>query len=151
MLMSYNAPFGLPDFYHWALLTLISAGILTLCAAVTLIWSLLSTRKFSWFSWLSVLLLGIGIWSLFIALTAFRQLAAFGDQLLRPRPHHITPDAVRTILGTAYGSDLQRCQIQFGLILAALLLLLLLGLWQLLNRSTKRRISGNSREQANYG
>lgn len=130
--MSYYANFGLPELYNAAQFTLISACILMLVAVIALIWSLLRTRKVWRFSGLCVLLLGIGCWSIFVAFTGFQQIVFFGTQLLRP--HSISRAGVRHILGTAYGSDVLRCQIQVGIIAAAFVLLIGIALWQLLRR-----------------
>lgn len=134
--MSYYASFGLPELYNAAQFTLISACILILVAVIALIWSLVRSRKVWWFSGLCVLLLGIGCWSIFVAFTDFQQIVFFGTQL--QHPHSLSLAVLHHVLGTAYGSDVQRCQIQVGIMAAAFVLLIGIALWRLLRRPMSR-------------
>ena len=130
--------YQLSELYHWALYTGIAAVLLIVASIAILVWSLLRSKKTWKISVIAAFCVCLGIWSLFITLAAFQQLAAFGDQLLRPRPHHITPGAIRTILGATYGSDVQRCQIQFGISVAVFIFLIVFSFWRLIHPSHER-------------
>jgi hypothetical protein len=136
--MSYYASFDLPELYNAAQFTLISACTLILVAVIALIWSLLRSRKVWWFSGLCVLLLGIGCWSIFVAFTGFQQIVFFGIQL--QHPHSLSLAALHHILGTAYGADVLRCQIQVGVIAAAFVLFVVVVCRQLLRRPMSKDI-----------
>lgn len=137
--MVYYSDPGLSDLYNWALRTGVCAGILFVVAALAFIWSLLRSRKVWWLSGIFLFLLGMGCWSLMVALNGFQQLSAFGDRLFQGR-HSLTEEYVRFVLGTAYGEDVQRCQIQFGITVTLLAILTIIGLWWLLSHLTKRNM-----------
>lgn len=135
----YGSP-GLPELYYWALLAAVCASVFILFTAIVLIWSLLRTEKRWWFSGVFLLLFGVGCWSLVIALIGFQQWHAFTDRF-NLFYHDPSPAAVRAILGTAYRADIERCQIQLGIIITLLVLLTIADLRRRLLRFPKRDTS----------
>lgn len=133
---------GFPDLYNWALYTEISAGSLSAFATIVLLWRLLGARRRRWLAGMSALVLGAGFWSLLVALNGFQQSDTFMHRLFGHAGHGPTPNIIDFILGTAYGEDIQRCQIQFGLTVALFVLMAIVSLWQLVSH-VRQRDSGN--------
>lgn len=128
----------LPELYNWALSTGVAAILLIISATVILLWSLFRSRRVWWLSILFLLLLGGGIWSLIVTLIGFQQLNDFIARLAAARPIHGSPAYIHYVLGTAYGADVQRCQIQFWITLSLLMLLVIAGLWRLITHFVKK-------------
>lgn len=142
---SDNGFYQFPELYHWALYTGIAAVLLVVASIAILVWSLLRSQK-SWkISVFAAFCVCLGIWSLTVALVALQQLHVFENRLeQRPR---ITLAYVHYVLGTAYETDLRMCQIQFGIIVAVFIFLIVLGIRSLTHRLPRKTGKRSIEEQ----
>lgn len=117
-----------PELHNWAFVTGCCAILLIVSAVFFLIIKRVYHRKLHWQAVMFLLSIGIGIWSLIIALDGYQQWL----DIVHHAPAHGLIAYARAI-NENYIADVSRCQIQFAVTAILLVAMLFMLGWEIVS------------------